>query len=465
MNKKNKIKIILLLTILLLGLFLTINFAKAGVTGTWEEEATKDRALEIVYPQIPGVTTPKVVSTGLPEYVAYIFRFSVILIGLVILGALIYSGFQYFTSFGNPEKFSAAKNGIISAFLGGIILLGAVLIFNTINPQLVILEAPPLSVLEPTVMPGIYLCNKKVDNIDGIIGAYISNDKDLRLEAVKEFMEVMQNDKGACFRVPGSGNLKIGNIKKFEFDPINQTVFAIPRENLNAKTISEKWVYDYGIIFHEKDNYQGLCRLAIPYQKADPSMVLGVEKVRSVTLFQKLEEAPSSTSKGVILYRCLNYEDPTSCPAGITTTAGTPFPPGDDIREVSNEELGELASGMGTEWVTGGFWIFKIKYYQKQRVEDKTAGARSIKIDPVGSFFAVLLGQNLVKYKSSSENPNGLFCEVITNDDPNLLDNDIGRCGDKCQIVSSKDETKDWQIQSCYSCLRAMAVIKGQVLK
>jgi len=308
-------------------------------------------------------------------------------------------------------------------------------------------------------MPGIYLCDKKVDDIDGIIADYISGDKDRRLKAAKDLTDVMHNNKGSCFRVPKSGNLKIGNIKTFEFDPVIQTVFAIPRED----TINKKWVYDYGIIFHEKDNYQGLCRLAIPYQRADPTMVLGVNKVRSVTFFQKLEEEPSSASKGVILYQCLNYEDPTSCPEGVTTTAGTPFAPSDNIREVPNEELGKLAGGtkttskqQQTSW-SGGTTTY-------ETTGDKIAGARSIKIDPEGSFFAILLGQNLVKYKSS-QNPNGFFCEIITSKDPNLLDNEIGRCGVDCQMVPSKDENKDQQLKTCYSCLRAMDVIKGQVLK
>lgn len=102
----------------------------------------QDRELEIDYPDITGAQTPEIVATGLPEYVKYIFNFSVVAIGFVVFGVLIYNGLIYLSSAGAPAKMSSAREGILAAFLGAIILLSSYLIFTTINPQLAFFEMP-----------------------------------------------------------------------------------------------------------------------------------------------------------------------------------------------------------------------------------------------------------------------------------------------------------------------------------
>ena len=47
------------------------------------------------------------------------------IIGIVVLGALIYGGFRYLTSAGKPAAMADAKDQIFSAFLGLIILFSA----------------------------------------------------------------------------------------------------------------------------------------------------------------------------------------------------------------------------------------------------------------------------------------------------------------------------------------------------
>jgi len=462
---KNKVKTIFILTILFGGLVLTMNFSQA-------QEATPDRELEIVYPIIPGETTEKVVFSGLPEYVEYIFKLSIWLIGLVILGALIYAGFQYFTSFGNPEKLSSAKNGITSAILGAIILLSAVLIFNTINPQLVILEAPPLDVLEATVIPGIYLCNYNVGNIHLLIPDYVNNNprpderRKIRTEAAKKLTEVMSNKKGSCAIIPAS-MMKL----QYPFEPGKKkdTMFIIPGEkpvyNPKTKETELKWVNDYGVIFHQLDNFQGNCKLVEPlYMQIHfhgfPYPSLGFDQARSITLFKKPDV---QGGQGVALYQCLYYDEPTTCLEGVSITGGTPFPPENNVRHVPTGQLGNLAGETSTEKAKG--FALNIKKAQQYETKgDILPGARSIRIDPVGSFFAVLLGTNPVKY-GTKENPTGHFCEIISNDDPNLLDNEIGRCGAACQIVARKDETSEWQNRNCFPCLQSMIVVKGEIIK
>lgn len=100
--------------------------------------------LEVDYPEVLGqkLDTAKV---SLPEYFKYIFNFSFLISGIILLGSLVFSGYKYLTSAGDPKKLKEAKNRIINNFIGIILLLGVYIFLNIINPQLVILEIPSLS--------------------------------------------------------------------------------------------------------------------------------------------------------------------------------------------------------------------------------------------------------------------------------------------------------------------------------
>jgi hypothetical protein len=105
---------------------------------------SQDRPLEVQYPEIAGVK-PETVSTLLPDYVKYVFNFSIGVFGLVAFSALLWGGFLYLTSAGRPDKLKDARDRIISAFLGLVILLSSYIILTSINPQLVIFSLPYLT--------------------------------------------------------------------------------------------------------------------------------------------------------------------------------------------------------------------------------------------------------------------------------------------------------------------------------
>lgn len=96
----------------------------------------------IAYPRLPGAPVP---TEGVPQFIKYIFVFSLGIVGIVGLIAIIIAAFQYVTSVGNPQKAAEAKDRIFSALLGILLLLGSYLILNTINPDLLklkVAEAP-----------------------------------------------------------------------------------------------------------------------------------------------------------------------------------------------------------------------------------------------------------------------------------------------------------------------------------
>jgi len=94
------------------------------------------REIEVPFPGL-ATTTP-----ALPEYIEAIYKFALIISGVITFAALVYGGFLYLTSAGNPARMNDAKDQIFSAILGLIILFSAYLILRTINPELIMLSQP-----------------------------------------------------------------------------------------------------------------------------------------------------------------------------------------------------------------------------------------------------------------------------------------------------------------------------------
>jgi len=91
------------------------------------------------YPELGGIN-PGDKEITLPEFIKYIFLFSLAIVGIVGLLAIVIGAFGYLTAVGNPQKASDAKNKIISALLGLLLLLGSYILLNTINPDLLELK-------------------------------------------------------------------------------------------------------------------------------------------------------------------------------------------------------------------------------------------------------------------------------------------------------------------------------------
>lgn len=127
--------------LLILGLFIIISFLfTSGVKGA--------EKLEINWPTAPGGKglTP---TSSLVDFVEYSYRWGILLGGLAAFFALVIAGFKYLTSVGDPTKMREARDRIMAAIIGLVLLLSTYLILNTLNPELTILTAPT------TTVPGL----------------------------------------------------------------------------------------------------------------------------------------------------------------------------------------------------------------------------------------------------------------------------------------------------------------------
>jgi hypothetical protein len=99
-------------------------------------------AMEIQYPDINGIsitdeTTPTV-------YILYFFSLLVGLGGVIAFIVLVKAGIGFMMAGGEPGKISEAKNQMVGAFVGLILLYSSYLILNTINKNLLIIEVKPM---------------------------------------------------------------------------------------------------------------------------------------------------------------------------------------------------------------------------------------------------------------------------------------------------------------------------------
>ncbi len=108
-------------------------------------------ALQVDWPDSP-LGTPLNDSSELPQLIQYLYEWGVALGGLAVFVVLLYSGFQYLISTGNPAQITATQESIKSAVIGLVLLLGSWLILYTINPELTTFK--PLIMPEPESLLG-----------------------------------------------------------------------------------------------------------------------------------------------------------------------------------------------------------------------------------------------------------------------------------------------------------------------
>ena len=86
---------------------------------------------------IPGVEGQDLrETTSLGQYVRAFYYFGIVIASIFAVASIVYAGIVITTSSGNAAKVSDAKDIIRESILGILLLLGAVLVLNTVNPGL-----------------------------------------------------------------------------------------------------------------------------------------------------------------------------------------------------------------------------------------------------------------------------------------------------------------------------------------
>ena len=111
------------------------------------------RGLEVNYPIINGIeiTTESTIA----DYAVYFFSLAMIMGAILAFAVLIYGGFRYITSAGDPLAMSDAKKWILGAILGLMLLLCTWFIIGIINKEMLSPKIPDIE-----APSGIYLIGK-----------------------------------------------------------------------------------------------------------------------------------------------------------------------------------------------------------------------------------------------------------------------------------------------------------------
>lgn len=96
-----------------------------------------------INPNIPGVQgTAQIGPCG---WIVNFYNFALLFSGILAFGAIVFGGFLYATSAGNPSRQSEGRSWIESALLGLLLLAGAYAILYTVNPALTSCSLPTLT--------------------------------------------------------------------------------------------------------------------------------------------------------------------------------------------------------------------------------------------------------------------------------------------------------------------------------
>jgi len=454
---------LVLLFLIIGGLSLSFLIARA------DDGTDKGRQLELEYPAVSGLK-PKTIETGLPEYVQYIFYFSIAIIGFIIFGVLVYSGIQYLTSAGQPAKLQEARKGIVSAFLGAIILVSAVLIFKTINPSLVELELAKIPSVHAPLTPGVYICNYNYSDVEQDIKDYLYGDLKTRIKAINKIREAMGTlkEKKYCEKIKGSQNL--GKLA-IEAKNTDNTIFILPERNVEEEgcqlnvegRLKEKcWIWKHGVVLQEDPKpFPGGKRCVLfPEPKKVPlpegkGSIFTVYRppnkyhlnlpfnARSVVVFEKLLESPSGLNKGLTLYEGEKFNETES---GLGKTSFKPEGE-NEIKIIEPEDLKAIpAKNSDPDKKIKGL------HHNTRSIEFELSKGERV-------FFAVLLGKDKGCGGSGDcGDARYRVCEVRDAADGDLTASPIGRCG-RCTRAF-----KFLKIANCYPCLEKLYVVKGTIL-
>lgn len=405
---------------------------------------------EIIYPRLPtstGVTPPTTTKTLLPDYIKYLFTFSISIAGLIAFGSLVYGGVLYVMSTGDPSSLNAAKERISSAGLGLVILLSSYLILTTINPQLVVLTAG-LEVKWGIVLyknPGCSGESKAITMDTPDLGDFNNAVKSVEFKTAKgtldlqfyaetgykpdtDFAQLTSDDAkevGEKFEKLCLDYDKPQGVKSIKF------VWKLPGVYLIDETGKEKFIstdtarldefndktkkikfnnngeVKFAAVLHQHQDWKGECKVFA----TEGSFATSVSHLNWVTF------VPENTATSVE-----TADFGTSSVTVFTPLSTNPI--GKGVTLCENDNYG------GTCW--GSYQNERVNVTEKNIPEESVT---SIRVD--GNYIAVLFGES---------NTKGV-CEVFTKSDSNLRDNPIGRC--HCGLFG-------W---GCKDCLKSFIVI------
>jgi hypothetical protein len=178
-------------------------------------------------PVISGAPAPR----SPAALVAYVFIFAFAITGLAVMIAFLIGAFRYFFATGRPGAVADAKDRMIHAFLGLLVLLCSVIILYSINPSLLQLRNP--------VLPGVVMQTAvKIAGVCGVSSAQWTGGTSAKpgsqvgLAAITEYCA---NSSGIKFTIFNSLGARITEIASTIQNNSASVLWNIPQDALGSR--------------------------------------------------------------------------------------------------------------------------------------------------------------------------------------------------------------------------------------
>jgi hypothetical protein len=121
-------------------------------------------ALELQYPEVKTINGNLTINedTTPTGYVVYVFYFLVALAGIIAFMVVVWGGFNLFMAGGEPGKVQEAKNKILGAFVGLLVLFSIYIILGTINKNILEVKVEAFNCNDPQLQLPICVETKKI---------------------------------------------------------------------------------------------------------------------------------------------------------------------------------------------------------------------------------------------------------------------------------------------------------------
>lgn len=369
------------------------------------------RKLETAYPAMPSTDIPTTTTTLLPVYFRYVFVFALVSAGVIVFGSMLFAGFSYLTSMGNPAALKDSLDRMMSSFLGAIILLSSYLLLNTINPKLTIMNPSGIKIDRAIkIYNGIGgNTNLKTSVADLLLfeGGAISvqfigtNSDEVDIRA---YLKPNYDDTGAWEEVEGN----------------NDDTIALSLGG-PARSISIQWKLPGVYLFKDID-YEDSYRLYISSQGSMPDFNDEAESV-------KLKNSAAKFGKAGKGFAAVLHSDENllgRCSVILSSVSNL------DAKYIGLRQTSSITVFKGDRTRPASSTTDGVKFYDK---DGNSLGSiyRDIEVSEVDSLDfdnminSIEMNGNYIVILFRDEDFEG-GCETFTRSDSNLIDNPIGRC-------------------------------------
>jgi hypothetical protein len=213
-------------------------------------------SFEVIYPTIQGIFLPSLPTVyERPEiYINYIYRVSIILGTVLAFFSFLIGAFLYLASAGNISRQIEARERILGALLGVLILISSFLLLRLFNPEFLRLNLASLRYPYTEIEEGVWLCNREIEEV------YQIDNRDFHLT-----FEIYIQSRLVLKNIWDSLDIRVQRaIHNLYYNVHNNCLLILSSQDIPEKFRNARHVYiigNYGIILHALSNFKGPIRM------------------------------------------------------------------------------------------------------------------------------------------------------------------------------------------------------------